>query len=57
MTEMVKLSFKNRFIGNLVAKLQVSNTYKVINLFIRKKLYFIYFTSFKITIKLKFQIG
>ncbi len=35
------------------AELQVSNTYKVMNLFFKKKLYFIYFTTFKATTKLK----
>ena len=54
-TKWVKLSFKNNLLVIQTIKLQSSNTYKIINSFIRKKLYFIYFTFPKATIELRFQ--
>ncbi len=53
----IKVNYFSR-IGLLVVqiiKLQINNTCKVMDSFIRKKLYFIYFTSSKTIIELRFQ--
>ncbi len=53
----IKVNYFSR-IGLLVIqiiKLQINNTCKVMDSFIRKKLYFIYFTSSKTIIELRFQ--